>query len=959
MTGPSNEEQYYLELINDARLNPLGNAQKYISSYSPLTSADPAIQSLLDYYGVSGQALMAAYSALAPVAPVAWNDSLGFAARQHSVAMITADQQSHQLPGEPSFDVRDTSAGYVGWNALAENVYAFAQDSLFGHAGFMVDWGPGTDGMQAPPAHRLNVMDSRFTEVGVGVIDNDDPSSTLGAQVVTEDFGSRGETFLLGVAYTDTDGDDFYSPGEGRSDLAVTMGGITADSTSSGGYTLDMANVSANAATITFSGGGLRSAVSFTPSLPGTNIKIDVVNGDTLKTSVSGTLNGAVNIDVLGVSGLSILADGSGQTFRGGPGDDNFNGGGGIDTAVFTGNRADYTINGNDYRNMVVLDNRSGNLDGVDTLQDVERLQFADGTIATTTPGDLSGDAKADVLFVSPGQVELWDVNGAALAASQAISDPLATYRLVGIDDFDGDGVDEPLLERNDGQLFSWSRPAGQYSALAPVNLVVPTGSAVVGTGDFGTGNAGVVLLVAGSGHYSLWVPVFSNSAPVDIGTPGAGWVLKGVADLDNNGWADLVFANDSGNYMAWLLQGSTAHSSGIIGSPGPGWFFEGTGDFNGDGKADLLFENVNGHYAIWDLSGTSIIGGGDIGDPGPAWTLSAIGDYNGDGTSDLLFRDSAGDYATWELRDTAVIGGGELGNPGPSYTVAVPLASAAFASLVITDTSGSVEKWLIGSDALATSEVVGNPGSGWTALASGDFGATGEQDILFRYTDGTLAMWETDDTAHVLGGGTIGSPGANWSFLTTADLNGDGKADILFLNSATGQYAAWIISGTSIIGGGLIGTAAGYTFVAAGDIDGDGKDDMIFRNDLTGSYVAWFMNGSAIASAGTIGSPGGTWQFMGLGDFNSDHKQDMLFEDASGQYAVWDLNGTTVSGGGIIGDPGGTWHLVKIADVNQDGKSDLVFEDSNGILASWLISDTAIVGGTVLASLVSGMHVI
>jgi hypothetical protein len=47
MSGPTNEEQFYLELINDARLDPMGDAAKYLTSYSPLTSSDPDIQKAL------------------------------------------------------------------------------------------------------------------------------------------------------------------------------------------------------------------------------------------------------------------------------------------------------------------------------------------------------------------------------------------------------------------------------------------------------------------------------------------------------------------------------------------------------------------------------------------------------------------------------------------------------------------------------------------------------------------------------------------------------------------------------------------------------------------------------------------------------------------------------------------------------------------------------------------------
>src|SRR5258707_13287559 len=101
MAGPTNLEQLLIEYINDARINPLGDAARFIASYSPLKSNDPDVQTALTFFKVDGSALLSQLSALTPVQPLAWNESLGIASRQHSDAMIAADMQSHQLPGEP------------------------------------------------------------------------------------------------------------------------------------------------------------------------------------------------------------------------------------------------------------------------------------------------------------------------------------------------------------------------------------------------------------------------------------------------------------------------------------------------------------------------------------------------------------------------------------------------------------------------------------------------------------------------------------------------------------------------------------------------------------------------------------------------------------------------------------------------------------------------------------------
>src|SRR4051794_38774964 len=103
MAGPTNLEQLLLQYVNEARLDPLGNAARYLTSYSPLLASDPDIQSALTFFGVDGAALQSQFAALTPTQPVAWNENLASGARSHNAAMIAADTQSHQLPGEAAF----------------------------------------------------------------------------------------------------------------------------------------------------------------------------------------------------------------------------------------------------------------------------------------------------------------------------------------------------------------------------------------------------------------------------------------------------------------------------------------------------------------------------------------------------------------------------------------------------------------------------------------------------------------------------------------------------------------------------------------------------------------------------------------------------------------------------------------------------------------------------------------
>ncbi|MEO1944494.1 MAG: DUF4214 domain-containing protein [Candidatus Thioglobus sp.] len=96
------------------------------------------------------------------------------------------------------------------------------------------------------------------------------------------------------------------------------------------------------------------------------------------------TFNGSHENDVLkGYSGNdTIFANAGNDELEGGAGNDYLDGGTGIDTAKYAGNHTNYTI-----QITSIVDNFTS--DGVDTLTNIERLEFADINVAL----DLDGNA--------------------------------------------------------------------------------------------------------------------------------------------------------------------------------------------------------------------------------------------------------------------------------------------------------------------------------------------------------------------------------------------------------------------------------------------------------------------------------------------------------------------------------------------------------------------------------------
>ena len=395
MANPSNEEQLLLELINNTRLDPQGNASRYIGSYFlNLTSTDPQIQSALTQFNVSGLALQMAFNALRPTHPVAWNSDLNVAATGHGQLLVANDSQSHQEPGEPDLGQRVLSTGYDYWIA-GENVYSYAYSMLYAHAGFMVDWGSGPGGMQNPAGHRINVMDPDFREVGISAIAESDPNTEVGPWVVTQEFGTRLDTpqvFILGVSYQDSDGSAFYTPGEGRSGMSINASGQGVGyTTSSGGFALGL---DAGSKTITFNGGGLVAPLAVSGTFTnGTNAKLDVVDTSTVQTSVDLTIvSGVTKLVALSAQGLQLTGTAGVEELVGSSGNDVLVALGGSDTARGAG--------GNDYLYMGEGNDTAYGGSGVDVI-----LLDAGDDVA-------HGDGDQDYLFGGVGNDTLWGEDG-------------------------------------------------------------------------------------------------------------------------------------------------------------------------------------------------------------------------------------------------------------------------------------------------------------------------------------------------------------------------------------------------------------------------------------------------------------------------------------------------------------------------------------------------------------------
>jgi len=269
---PTDEEQYYLELINRARANPPAEGLRL------LDATDPDVLAALTEYGVDRQMMVAEFGALTPAPPLAFHAALIIAARGHSGDMFTNVFQEHTSSDGRTLVDRLAAVGY-GFANAGENVFSYAEHPFHGHAAFQIDWGDGVGGMQGPPrGHRQNIHEPAFREIGIGIVNGTNPQSgapAVGPQLVTQDFGARPdqEPLVTGVAYYDLNANGFYDVGEGLGGIRVDVEGSEyhAVTGAAGGYAVPVPNNGTY--TVTFTG----------PNLPVDQRQVLVTDGQNLK----------------------------------------------------------------------------------------------------------------------------------------------------------------------------------------------------------------------------------------------------------------------------------------------------------------------------------------------------------------------------------------------------------------------------------------------------------------------------------------------------------------------------------------------------------------------------------------------------------------------------------------------------------------------------------------------------
>ena len=567
---PTALEQQMLELVNRSRLNP---AQEGI-----------ILDAVNTWYSVAARAqspafftnLRAEFASYPTVAPLAFHPQLIQSARAHSQDMITNRYFAHVNRAGQDPSARAAAAGYsigVGENIAGSG--ASNGDEIFqSHFDLLVDY--NNIDLAHPYGHRYNVLDSAYSEIGIGVA-----GPRVGG-MITQDFGAPARSYLLGVAYQDGNANGRYDEGEGMAGVTVTpdSGNWLAVTSASGGYAIPVDSVETVTDTV-----NVPFAVQTTPWA-------SILPYDTAYRQQKVASAPAMTVN-LTWSGPSLASP--------------------ITTAVIMKRPVlrNYKLLGTDgwYYNLSMVTSQNAKAD----------LTPSTASITPPLPSaplrDLNGDGKADLLLQNGiGQIVVWHMDGSGARSSSAYitAAALGDWKVACMADMNNDGIPDLILQNNYGQIAAWHLNASGNIASG---AMLYTG----GMGDWrvkcatdmnADGNVDI-LFQNNAGQIVAW---YMNGAGARTSfaylySGGLGdWKLNCAVDVNGDGNPDLVFQNTIGQLVAWYMNASgTRAGYTFLNTTGLGdWKLNCAADINGDGNADLVFQNTYGQMAVWYMNGHS-----------------------------------------------------------------------------------------------------------------------------------------------------------------------------------------------------------------------------------------------------------------------------------------------------------------------------------------------------------------
>jgi Ca2+-binding RTX toxin-like protein len=734
--------------------------------------------------------------------------------------MLDTDTFSHTGANGTDPGQRMAAAGYAftgGW-AWGENI---AWQGTTGTLNLIAAINAEHAALFQSQGHRENILNDTFQEVGVGI--RTGVFGAYNAAMVTQDFAKSGTgAFLTGVAYTDADGDNFYSVGEGRGGVQIAaqlVGGATTTVTTDapGGY--DTTKLGGGTYNVTMSGGGLGATLGMTITMANRNIKLDLLGTTAVACSAS-LIMGAnlVGLTLLGTEDLSgtgnalanvITGNKGANLIDGGAGADTLTGGAGNDTFVLKAGQANGDVIGDFIGN--------GSAAG-------DSIKF-DGFSSAATLTNTSGNHWQ---IVDGGTVEAFTINGAVNAADYNFINvgappppPPPPPDPSGNDTLAGTAAAETLSGRGGNDQVSGLAGNDTLDGGDGDDTLDGGGDADKLVGGLGNDtylvdNAGDAITEAAGGG----TDTVQSSISYVLGAELENLVLTGTAALTGSGnaAANSLTGNSGDNTLdgkagADTMTGSTGNDTYLVDNLAD-QVVEGSGGGTDEIRSTVALTAGTAFVENYTFLGTTAVNFIGNSSPNKIIGTAAADTLNGNGGDDTLIGGAGADSLTGGAgNDTYVIDvstdkisetGSDAGDTVQA-TIAIDLSLAAFAGIenvtltgtgAVNATGSGVANHLIGNDGANVLD-----GKGGADILEGGKGndtylvdnsadsvieiASGGTDTVKSTVDYALANPFVENLTLLAGAGAIGGTGNDLANVVTGNesanhLDGGNGADTL-----------------------------------------------------------------------------------------------------------------------------------------------------------------------------------
>ncbi|MGB9364950.1 MAG: CARDB domain-containing protein [Xanthobacteraceae bacterium] len=639
---------------------------------------------------------------------------------------------------------------------------------------------------------------------------------------------------------------------------------------------------------------------------------------------------------------------------RAGAGNDNIDGGLGIDTAVFSGPRSAYRIT------PLPTGVQVSGPDGTDTLTSIEKLKFDDETLSWPLP-----PSGPDLRFAA---LSLGVTSGPVNTRTTL------TYSVTNLGDTASPATMIVIYYSSDNTFSSNDVPQGQLAVPA-----ISPGATFTGSYSpfylINTGNSYLIAVVDPLNTVVEWDETnnVSNAIAlsVDPKAPDLDATLLSLisrSGVENSSYLEAMSLKSGDSVTVDYVMGN----GGLATAPASVVGIYRTA-LDGESGDVLLATRSFGALAVG--AGVHDSFSLALGTPG-TYRIYAVADYtdaipetdgNFNNSSNLVLVTVA---AVNHAPVIASNGG------GATATISIEENTSSVTTATATDPdAGTTLTYSItgGADA-ARFQINGSTGA-LSFVSAPNFEQPADADhnnsylVQVRASDGSL----TDDQAitvnvtdvaerpHWTASTTIGVHSPGYQISGIGDFNHDGTGDVLWYNPATRDTDIWSLNSGQWAGSSTIGLhPAGYNIAGIGDFNRDGTSDVLWYNPATRDTDIWAVNNGHWAGSTTIGLHPPGYDIAGIGDFNADGTSDVLwYNPTTRDTDIWSLNNGHWAGSSTIGLHPPGYNIAGIGDFNHDGTSDVLWTNpTTNETDIWLLSNGHWAGSTTIGAHPAGYRV-